>query len=716
MPDSNDIQVEKLFIYDPAFSRTVADLYIGKASQTERSFQKLIVVLEFPRKSADDGALVDTIIRNTVKAFEEARQFTPELILETTLESANILLPHIAPKKNPHWLQDLNLLIGISDRGQVHFSQIGTMQAYLAQDTSMVLVSERSQQLNPLKLFSHITSGILNPGDALLMTTSSLVDYIAQEKLKDLMLRFPPEIAVQHIESLVAQVPSSITFAAALVKFTTEYDSLAAPSMQSAPAPRGSYATQRQASAYAEPEEDDNTSYADAGFDEPLSSRRMARPRGTRMPHISFWTLLRSFLRQSAYYLQILGHIFSKLGTLIVRTIQVLVFPAARAKHEASLVAYTQETLRQWRARLNAMPKRSRIIVITLLILCFLLLHVLLIKNQDRQLATIRSSYDTTLFSVNEKKQAADAAMVYGDDATAEQNLVDMISQLDSLKPANKKQEDQIAQYRKDAEYELNKVRHINVIDSPLSLADISSITETNLPALSLAPDGSVLIAADKQIYRLQNGKLAKAAALPDPINFLAQPGDATLAMSSAGNLYRLRGTDLAPVTLQKHADLKQIDALTLYSGNLYLLDRSKGELFKHEGSGTTFKAGSVWLNDSGLLGTTNNFAIDGNVYLTTKSGEIVKLLKGARVDFKYHELSPALGANAKIYTTKESNLLYILDPDNKRIAILDKQGNIKDQYTSPKFDDLKDLAVNPQEDTIYVLNGKAIYVLAIKK
>jgi DNA-binding beta-propeller fold protein YncE len=203
---------------------------------------------------------------------------------------------------------------------------------------------------------------------------------------------------------------------------------------------------------------------------------------------------------------------------------------------------------------------------------------------------------------------------------------------------------------------------------------------------------------------------------LADPIAFVAQSGDTTLALTTTNNLFRVKGTDGTPVTLQKHADMGKVDALTLYSGNLYLLDRGKGELFKNEGSGITFKAGTVWLNDAGLLNKANNVAIDGNAYLTTRDGDIVKLLKGARQEFNYHAFSPRLGASSTIYTTKESKSLYILDPENKRVAILDKQGNIKDQYTSPKFDNLKSLLVNSAEDQIYVLNGKAIYLLAIKK
>ncbi len=709
MPDPRDILIDKLFVYDPAFSRSIADIYLGNAPQAERNLQKLIIVVEFPRSAADHGALLDAIINTTVKAFEESRQFTPELVLETTLESLNILLPHIAPKKNTQWLNSLNLLIGVSDRGQVHFSQIGNIQAYLVQGSTMTLISESDRQLNPLKLFSHITSGILNPGDAIIMTTSSLGDYIAQEKINSIVRTYAPQAAAQKLEMLVSQVPSSITFAAALIKFTTEYDGLAAQGMQEVPAT----AAQRDE----QPSYDDLIDNTNAGtFEEMPRQRRTLRPRESLIPYISISGSIRWFLKHLRNYLQLMTRILIRLWSAIWAGLQALLFTSKRSAHEKNLIDTTNDYIQQWQMKLSDTPKRKRYTIISLAVLCFLLMHVLLIKGQNKELASIRSSYDTTLFALTQKKSAADDAILYGDEATAEQIYLDMIKALDSLKPANKKQEEQIAQYRKDAEYQLNKVRHINTIDSPLSLADISSIPETNVTAIALAPDGSVMLSADKQLYRLTNGALSKASLLQAPIAFLAQSGDTTLAMTDAGDLFRIKGSDLAQVALQKHADMKKIDAVTLYAGNLYLLDRTKGELFKHEGSGTTFKAGTVWLNDAGLLNKANNVAIDGNAYLITKDGEIVKLLKGTRQEFNYHQFSPQLGASSTIYTTKESKLLYILDPENKRVAILDKQGNIKDQYTSPKFDDLKTLVVTAQEDQIDVLNGKAIYLLAIKK
>lgn len=710
MPDSNDIQIQKLFIYDPPYSKSLADIYVGSVSEPTRLFQKLIIVLDFPRRTSTDGWLVDTIVRTAVKAFDDARQFTPELVLESTLEALNILLPTLIPKKNPRWLSELNLLIGISDRGQVHFSQVGDVQTYLAQGTGMQLVSEDPGALNPLKLFSHITSGLLNPGDALLITTSPLVDYVAEDKIKNLLLRLPPEAAVQELEALIAQAPSSVTFAAVLIKFTTEYDALAVRGIAETPPARR--LPPRDAMPALGPDEQMDSSPVD---DLPHPRRNIQRARSLT-PRFSFGSALRSFARHALVYLTLVYRILKKIVHLLILGSQAMIFAEARARHEASIISYSEKILEQTKRRVVSFSKKNRILISIAILLCFVLLHVLLIKGQTQELASIRTSYEDTLFALTEQKQAVEDALLYGDEATAEQILLSMLEDLDKLQPLNKSQQDQIVQYRKETERDLNKVRHINIIDAPLVFSDLTSITEARVQGFAILADGSIILAADSAIYRLKDTEPEKQATLPTTAAFIAASGDTTLVIDSTQSITRVRGTETSPVTFPKHADMRSVDAATLYAGNFYLLDRSAGKIFKYEGSGANFRAGTIWLDDQGLLSKANNAAIDGNVYLTTTDGDIIKLLKGVRQQFDYHAFNPRLGSNATIYTTKESNLLYILDPENRRIAILDKQGNIKDQYTSEKFDALTSLAINASEDSLYVLNGKMIYLLAIKK
>ena len=75
--------------------------------------------------------------------------------------------------------------------------------------------------------------------------------------------------------------------------------------------------------------------------------------------------------------------------------------------------------------------------------------------------------------------------------------------------------------------------------------------------------------------------------------------------------------------------------------------------------------------------------------------------------------LDPKLESPTKIKTTAESKYLYILDPPTKRLAVLNKDGDLISQYTSSKFDQLKDFVVVEAEKKIYLLNGSSVFGIA---
>ena len=84
--------------------------------------------------------------------------------------------------------------------------------------------------------------------------------------------------------------------------------------------------------------------------------------------------------------------------------------------------------------------------------------------------------------------------------------------------------------------------------------------------------------------------------------------------------------------------------------------------------------------------------------------------------DFSYQAPHPPIGSQATIQTFRDSKFLYIIDPNNQRVIILNKDGNIKDQYTSTKFNQLLDLTIDPNEQAIYLLNGPHLYLLAVNQ
>jgi len=67
-----------------------------------------------------------------------------------------------------------------------------------------------------------------------------------------------------------------------------------------------------------------------------------------------------------------------------------------------------------------------------------------------------------------------------------------------------------------------------------------------------------------------------------------------------------------------------------------------------------------------------------------------------------------------KIFTSATLPYLYLLEPVQKRIIILDKKGQIVKQFQSQKFDNLLDFAISENGKTIYLLNGLKVYKILL--
>jgi len=162
--------------------------------------------------------------------------------------------------------------------------------------------------------------------------------------------------------------------------------------------------------------------------------------------------------------------------------------------------------------------------------------------------------------------------------------------------------------------------------------------------------------------------------------------------------------------------DNTAVKDIAIYGDNLYVLDNEQSQIFKYPESGQGFAGGQKWLQATNDLSNASSLTIDGSIYVIANDGNIKNFIKGELKEFNYHEPNPPIGAGAIIKTFRDSNYLYIIDPQNKRIVILDKEGNIKNQYSSQSFDNLTDLAVDPAEKAIYLLNGAHVYLLAINE
>lgn len=217
------IKLSKLFIHDTTASRSETEIFVG--SSEVQPAKKLLLICDFPKSRQDQSYLLDAIIKQCVESFDQTIEIKAETALEKILDDLNYLLPEITPKKNKAWLQNLNIMVGLLHRDEAHFAAIGVMSAWLLHQGSLSQLTSGNKMVNPLKLFTDVTSGSINKGDVLLFTTSALTDYISEVKIKQILGHGSPAEMVEKFDVLLQPVPTFVSFAAILVKMmenTTE--------------------------------------------------------------------------------------------------------------------------------------------------------------------------------------------------------------------------------------------------------------------------------------------------------------------------------------------------------------------------------------------------------------------------------------------------------------------------------------------------------------
>ena len=148
------------------------------------------------------------------------------------------------------------------------------------------------------------------------------------------------------------------------------------------------------------------------------------------------------------------------------------------------------------------------------------------------------------------------------------------------------------------------------------------------------------------------------------------------------------------------------------YTGNFYILDKGNSQIYRYSGTGRDFSSKSSWLSSSVEvdLGNIVSWVIDGNIWMLTRSGEILRFSLGNLISFNIDGVSPEFSIPVQIFTNDEINHLYILDPQNKRIVVLDKEGKFKAQYVNDELGGAIDFGVSEElKKIIFLTPGKLV-------
>ncbi len=707
------LKKQKLFIYDHVNSRELSESYLSEPKNTGQFF----ILLELAKEKTDYQNIIDQITSELSLYFENSQNDDPESLLEEILQLLNQLLPTLAPQKNRLWFQKINLVVGILHSNSVYLAGIGNIDAWLLNHNQFTQILDKTTDINPAKIFTDITSGSLDSGDVLVISTNALFDYVSKEKIRLLTQKYSPQAAVDQLYKLLETVPDFVSFNSLFIKNPSSNeidlknpiaDEELAPKIAPSIAPNATQAPRQDAGLKNVTKAQTPNKKAHAPKTKLVFDKRGLQNIKLVRQVLWLWSLITTFFG-------IVAQICQTIFAYLKKTYLFLFSHKFRRQSEDTILANTKQTIHKKTTWFSNLTWRKKILIVALLIVVLIFLQGLVFLTQKKAVVKQENTYQQSIDSINTTLNEVEASLIYKDEKRAEELLLEVQTALANLQVQSNEQATEVTTVKEQAARLINKIRHINYVDNPMELFDLSTLAGSKQ---IVQKDGKFYLLDQNSLYLLQDSAPVKLTDFANGQTLADWPGQSKLILSNNEqySIFNLDNKQFESFDFNKASGNTQVQDLNIYSNNLYALDSQNNKIFKYPESGTSFSNGVNWLTAEADLSQAYSFAIDGDAYLTFQNGEIKKLRKGKVEKFDYHVPHPVIGQKSIIKTFKESKLLYLIDPDNQRVIIFDKNGNIKDQYTSPKFDNLVDLAIDPAEKAIYLLNGNHLYLLAINE
>ncbi|MCY4640840.1 MAG: hypothetical protein OXC94_10950 [Chloroflexi bacterium] len=223
-----------------------------------------------------------------------------------------------------------------------------------------------------------------------------------------------------------------------------------------------------------------------------------------------------------------------------------------------------------------------------------------------------------------------------------------------------------------------------------------------------LDPDGALQAVRVYSPDETYDGARARAA---DAIAW-DEAGRRLLVLDESRSLFEIRETRSSRprrLLLRGADDIRSVQGIAAYSGNLYVLDPAGGEIWRYVPAGDGFDSERQGLLGTAEIGTARAIAVDGDVYLLGED-TLRRFRLGAELDPLLAGIDAFPGAASGIVADPERGVIYVGDRERGRIVVTERGGNFLRQYHHVDFDDMRALALGPDGDRLYVLTGRSIF------
>ncbi|MCL4364693.1 hypothetical protein M1328_05670 [Patescibacteria group bacterium] len=228
--------------------------------------------------------------------------------------------------------------------------------------------------------------------------------------------------------------------------------------------------------------------------------------------------------------------------------------------------------------------------------------------------------------------------------------------------------------------------------------------------------DGNIAYILDKKqgvIYQLSLDKKSLSKNQASQIksaDLVAGDSGNSLFFAKDGGVFRIDGQGQLKKVIDTDRDWGEISDMSLFNGNIYLLDRGKDEIWKYPQGGDSYGNKSSYFGSGQAidLSSISSLAIDGSIYLAGDS-IAVKYTSGLRDTFSI-DLPDKSAKFNKIVANQDLDKVYLWDKSKSVVYVVAKSGEYVEQINSDILGKASDVLV--YKNNVYALNGSKVYVI----
>lgn len=666
-----ETQVVKIQLGD---NRQASSFVFTLAETIEATSTELYVICELPmfNPAAKDECqrIAEAITASLRRSYRKSYRAS---IFENALATINEELAKLVTIGKTHWLGKLNAIVAIKHNNILSVSTVGKVSALLYRDGKFVSVTEPSNNNQPLKTFEQFSEGKLKLGDMFILSTPQLFNHISIDRIKSLIdkndLPVAAQSMIEHLQSEMGPEVACGTIFALQVEAGSITDEEVDLAQYLATPPE---AETSNAPGWLPPEV--KSKVTEASSTGLLIAKNFAGDLKEKYLKPNYWRTLASKSGESVSMVQ---------GRL----------KKATSKFQPG--------------KISTFSRQKKFFLISAAILLIALIaNVVIVRMNKTEQQTTQVATEQ-LAKLEQLLNDSNAAVLYGDEGQAANLLNEakgILSQLPSEweDPAQAAKADDFRKQAQELDNKLNKIETAQV-ESLGTLGNSQHLI--NLPDYLATETNRNIVSYNKETGAIADNQLQSSEAILDSIalnNNLAAiyNGSELFIWDIEDDIVTGRFSDGIPKT-------SDFGGIKTYPTNnrVYVMDKAAGQVRSYTTTGRTF-GGRVTSVTDDIIKTAADLAIDGNIYILS-GGTIHKYNSGSKQPF-----SPAVtnfSDAGKIYTEINFQYIYVLDPGQKRIVVLNKDGGMIKTLTSDRFTDLRDFTVDEGSRTIYILNGSEL-------